>query len=68
MLIGSKNKLIGRYFTALDKLGQKYSYRLIGIDESCPMRMYILWNLDTKDQVEVEREWFNERKITEVHE
>jgi len=67
MLIQSMNRLLGRYFTATDKLGRTYNYRVIGIDLSCKMRMYILWNLTTHEQTEVEREWFNQRTITNNH-
>ena len=55
----------GKYFSATDKLGRKYNYRVKEVRKNDNRTEYIIWNLDTLSESEVEAEWFNQREITE---
>lgn len=55
---------IGTEFTAEDKLGHKYRYRAMGYNPHDHSREFKLRNLDSDTMTEVEKEWFNQRKIT----
>lgn len=55
---------IGTEFTAEDKLGQKYRYRVMGYNPHDLSREFKLRNLTTDTMTEVEKEWFHQRKIT----
>ena len=52
----------GTEFTARDKLGQSYSYRMIGAEVTRDGLTRLL-NLDTNSLTYVEPEWFRQRKI-----
>ena len=54
---------IGTIFKATDKLGRTFKYQLEKLDSNNPMREYILNNLTDGSITEVEKEWFNQRKI-----
>ena len=49
-------------FTATDKLGQTYTYQMIGVEVSRGGEIRLL-NLDTNTLTYVEPEWFRQRKI-----
>ncbi len=49
-------------FTATDKLGRTYTYRMIGVEVSRGGEIRLL-NLDTNTLTYVEPEWFRQRKI-----
>ena len=49
-------------FTATDKLGRTYTYRMIGVEVSRGGEIRLL-NLDTNTLTYVEPEWFRKRKI-----
>ena len=49
-------------FTATDKLGRPYTYRMIGVEVSRGGEIRLL-NLDTNTLTYVEPEWFRQRKI-----
>ena len=52
----------GTEFTATDKLGKTYRYRMIGVEVSHDGLIRLL-NLDTNSLTYVEPEWFRQRKI-----
>lgn len=52
----------GTEFTATDKLGKVYRYRMIGAEVTCDGLTRLL-NLDTNTLTYVEPEWFRQRKI-----
>lgn len=54
---------IGTIFKATDKLGRTFKYQLEKLDSNNPMMEYILNNLTDGSITEVEKEWFNQRKI-----
>ena len=49
-------------FTATDKLGRTYTYRMIGVEVRRGGEIRLL-NLDTNTLTYVEPEWFRQRKI-----
>lgn len=54
---------IGTEFTAKDKLGRVFRYKALGYNPHDLSREFKLRNLDDGTMTEVEREWFNQRKI-----
>lgn len=58
--------IIGTIFEATDKLKRTFKYQLNEINSNCKMREYILLNLTNNTIIEVEKEWFNQRKINQL--
>lgn len=52
----------GTEFTATDKLGKSYRYRMVGAEVTRDGLIRLL-NLDTNSLTYVEPEWFRQRKI-----
>jgi hypothetical protein len=56
----------GTIFNATDKLNRKYIYINLGEENDGCGNTVHLYNMTTKTDTFVEKEWFNQRKIEEV--
>jgi len=56
----------GDCFQATDKLGKTFTYMFAGIAPDDSGREIVLQNLDLDKEIQVEAEWYRQRKIKDV--